>query len=72
VYKRNTALLSRNHCYSRKAVIITYREWVSLAFVINQAILMLHVISVARLVVPFFPPQSFHEWHFFCRQVIEN
>jgi len=66
MYKRNTLLLSRNHCYSRKALSITYSEWVPIAFVINHALRVPHVISVARLVVPF------HKGHYFCRQVVEH
>jgi len=53
VYKRNTASLSRNRCYSRKAVSIIYSEWFSIAFVINHAVRMFRVTSVARLAVSF-------------------
>jgi hypothetical protein len=54
VYEHNTVSLSRNQCYSRKAVSITYSEWVSIAFVINHAMRMPRILSVARLVVPIF------------------
>jgi hypothetical protein len=57
-YKRNIEMLSRSHCCSRKAIIITCSEFVSVALIIQHANRMCRIIlsSLVCLALPFFPP----------------
>jgi hypothetical protein len=57
---RNSVARSRNQCCSGKVISITYSEFVSVALVIQLANAMHPIIllSVACLVLPFFPTLS--------------
>jgi len=53
-----------------KQLSVTYSEWVSVVFVINHAMRMLHIISVASLAIPLFSNYLIKD--IICKQIIEN
>jgi hypothetical protein len=46
-YRRNIEGRSRNHCYRKKAISITYSECVNVELVIHHAMRMRPIVSVA-------------------------
>jgi len=56
MYKRNTEMRSRNDCCRGKTISVTYSECVSVALVVQHAMVMCLIIflSVACLVLPYF------------------
>jgi hypothetical protein len=73
MYKHNLEALSSNHRCRRKAVSITYSEYVFLASVIHHTKSMHRIILyyVVCPVLPYFPKFS-HKWHDFGKKNLPN
>jgi hypothetical protein len=56
--ERNIEARSRNHCYSGKAISITYSKCAFLALVIQNAMRMRHIVICG----PFGSTVFFHKW----------
>ena len=72
MYIHNTEAYLHNHSCRAKPRVTTYSGYVLVAFVIQHAKCLHHIIllSVACLVQPYFPTLS-HKWYNFYKKVIE-